>query len=174
MVNRKIDFPYTQNIGYLLKLAKESGLEFPDSVNQSVVLSTYSTVLRCPSEMEPATLMQYHEALDLAEAQCLQTTLGRLRRASGHFQGRCLAIDLHIRYGQMTCALIAQTVIHQLRLRLGSPCASWDAGHPDNHLFTGLEGDVRICDDIILVTYYNAPQVDLLRSQFEHLLSLAT
>ncbi len=36
---------------------------------------------------------------------------------------RAGTMNLNIRYGQMTMALIAQTVIHQLRTRLGEPYA---------------------------------------------------
>ncbi|MEW6296076.1 MAG: transposase [Candidatus Diapherotrites archaeon] len=77
--------------------------------------------------------------------------------------------NLHIRYGQMTCALLAQTVIHQFRQRLGTPVASWDAPHLARSLFTGLEGDVRVVGDTLLVTYYNAPLSDSLRHHYEHL-----
>ena len=69
----------------------------------------------------------------------------------------------------MTLALVAQAVIHQLRERLGAPFAQWDATHLAKDLFGGLEGDVRVSDDTICVTYYNAPNVDLLRQHYEHL-----
>jgi hypothetical protein len=85
---------------------------------------------------------------------------------------RAGTLNLHIRYGQMTCALIAQAVIHQLRERLGPPLSGWDAAHLAHSLFSGLEGDVRVVDDTLLVTYYNAPQVELLRSHYEHLPAL--
>lgn len=78
-------------------------------------------------------------------------------------------LNLHIRYGQMTFALLAQAVIHQLRQKLGSPFTSWNAEHLAKNLFTGLDGDLRVSDDTILVTYYNAPHADLLRSHYEHL-----
>ena len=35
--------------------------------------------------------------------------------------------------------------------------------------FGALEGDVRVKDDTILVTYYNAPHRDRLRQQYENL-----
>lgn len=82
---------------------------------------------------------------------------------------RAGTLNLHIRYGQMTCALIAQAASHQLRQRFGGPIDSWNAEHLAKSLFTGLEGDVRTYEDTILVTYYNAPHVDLLRQHYEHL-----
>jgi hypothetical protein len=40
---------------------------------------------------------------------------------------RAGTMNLHIRYGQMSMALIAQTILDQLRQRLGQPYAGWDA-----------------------------------------------
>ncbi len=33
----------------------------------------------------------------------------------------------------------------------------------------GLEGDLRVCDDTIVVTYYNAPDAGQLRQHYEGL-----
>ena len=66
----------------------------------------------------------------------------------------------------MTLALVAQALLHQLRQRLGSPFAQWDAEHFAKELFGGLEGDVRVQDDTIVVTYYNAPNVEQLRQHY--------
>ena len=78
-------------------------------------------------------------------------------------------LNLNIRYGHMTTALIAQTVIHQLRTRIGEPYAKWDAEHLADSVFRGLDGDIRVNHDTIVVTYYNAPNVGLLREHYEHL-----
>jgi hypothetical protein len=80
---------------------------------------------------------------------------------------RAGTMNLNIRYGQMTMALIAQTVIHQLRTHLGEPFSQWDADHLAQDLFFRLEGDVRVCGDTILVTYYNAPHAERLREHYE-------
>jgi hypothetical protein len=77
--------------------------------------------------------------------------------------------NLNIRYGQMTLALIAQTVLSQLRQRLGEPFRDWEAGHFANAVLQGLDGDVRVTGDTIVVTYYNAPNEQHLRQHFEHL-----
>jgi hypothetical protein len=82
---------------------------------------------------------------------------------------RAGTMNLHIRYGQMTLALVAQGVIEPLRQRLGPPAATWDAPHLAKDLFGGLEGDLRVRGDTIVVTYYNAPHVERLREHFEHL-----
>ena len=77
--------------------------------------------------------------------------------------------NLNIRYAQMTMALIAQTVIHQLRSRLGEPMSGWDASHLAQSFFQGLDGDIRVTDDTIIVTYYDAPNVERLRDHYENL-----
>lgn len=74
--------------------------------------------------------------------------------------------NLNIRYGQMTLALIAQATVHQLRTRIGPPVSHWDANHLAAHLLQGLDGDVRVKNDTIIVTYYNAPNADLLSAHY--------
>ena len=66
-------------------------------------------------------------------------------------------MNLNIRYGQKTMALLAQAALHQLRRRVGEPFSTWDAAHFAKSVLAGLEGDVRVQDDTIVVTYYNAP-----------------
>ena len=46
-------------------------------------------------------------------------------------------MNLNIRYGQMTTALIAQAAIHQLRQRLGKPYCTWARPKPKQTLFKG-------------------------------------
>ena len=75
--------------------------------------------------------------------------------------------NLNIRYGQMTMALIAQAAIDGIRKRLAPPATNWDARHIATAYFEGLEGDVRVDGDTILVTYYNAPDADRLREHYE-------
>jgi hypothetical protein len=82
---------------------------------------------------------------------------------------RAGTLNLNIRYGQMSMALLAQAAIHQMRQRLGQPFGQWDATHLAREIFGALEGDVRVTDDTILVTYYNAPHQERLRQHYEHL-----
>ena len=78
-------------------------------------------------------------------------------------------LNLHIRAGQMSLALVTQTFIHQLRQRMGETFAQWDSPHLAKHLFSGLEGDLRVHHDTVLVTYYNAPNADRWKEHFENL-----
>ena len=82
---------------------------------------------------------------------------------------RAGTLNLHIRYGTMSLALIAQTVLHQTRHRLGEPFLSWNARHFADHLLAGLDGDIRVADDTILVTFYNAPNADRLQHHYHGL-----
>jgi len=82
---------------------------------------------------------------------------------------RAGTLNLNIRYAQVTTALFAQAAIHQFRERLGDPFNTWDAEHLATHVFRGLEGDIRVTGDTIVVTYYNAPNQQRLQSQYENL-----
>jgi hypothetical protein len=78
-------------------------------------------------------------------------------------------LNLNVRYAQLTMALLAQAAVHQLRQRLGPPVADWDATHLARNLFDSLEGDIRVRQDTIVVTLYNAPNAELLRGHYENL-----
>lgn len=82
---------------------------------------------------------------------------------------RAGTLNLHIRLGQMSLALVAQALIHQLRQRLGLPYQQWDSPHFARDFFSGLEGDLRVEHDTIVVTYYNAPDAHLWKHHFENL-----
>lgn len=78
-------------------------------------------------------------------------------------------MNLNIQYGKMTMPLFAQASIYMMRQRLETPINTWDAEHLAKDFFKGLEGDIRVKDDTIIVTYYNAPNVGLLKAHHENL-----
>jgi hypothetical protein len=82
---------------------------------------------------------------------------------------RAGTMNLNIRFGQMSMALIAQAACDQLRKRLGIPFAAWDASHFASAIFRGVDGDIRVSDNTIIVTLYNAPNPDLLKKHYENL-----
>jgi len=82
---------------------------------------------------------------------------------------RAGTLNLNIRLGQMSLALVAQAVIHQLRQRLGAPYQQWDSPHLARDFFSGLEGDLRVQGDTLIVTYYNAAEAQKWRRHFENL-----
>jgi hypothetical protein len=77
--------------------------------------------------------------------------------------------NLNIRYGRMTLALLAQASLHQLRQRLGEPSIHWQASHLAKSLLAGLDGDIRVHHDTMVVTFYNAPLANELRPHYENL-----
>jgi len=82
---------------------------------------------------------------------------------------RAGTLNLNIRYGHLSLVLVAQAAIHQLRQRLGAPFVQWDATHLARNLFEGLEGDVRVEQQTIVVTLYNPPNASLLQHHYEQL-----
>ena len=78
-------------------------------------------------------------------------------------------LNLNIRFGQMSMALIAQAVSDQFRKRLGKPFDAWDARHFASAIFRGTDGDIRVSDNKIIVTLYNAPNPELLKNHYENL-----
>ena len=83
--------------------------------------------------------------------------------------GRVGTLNLNIKYGRMTMALIAQAALSMFRTRLGEPIMNWDSEHLARNFINGLEGDIRVKDDTIIVTYYKAKNVDLLKTNYENL-----
>lgn len=77
--------------------------------------------------------------------------------------------NLHIRYGQMTLALLAQGALAQLRQRLDEPIRQWTAKRFASDFLRGLDGDLRVWDDTIVVTFYGASELASSRHHFEHL-----
>ena len=77
--------------------------------------------------------------------------------------------NLNIRYGQMTMALFAQASLEQLRKRLPPAWANWNAAQFAEKVLRGLQGDIRVHSNKIIVTFYNAPEESTLRHAFQHL-----
>ena len=78
-------------------------------------------------------------------------------------------LNLNIRYGKMSLALLAQAATCQLRQRLGKPYTTWEAQHLASRLLAGLDGDLRVHGDTIVVSLYNAPNTQRLRQHYENL-----
>lgn len=79
------------------------------------------------------------------------------------------SLNLNIRYARASFALIAQAVLHQLRKRLGPPFIQYTAEHFAQDVFSRFDGDLRVSKDTIIVTYYNAPNTDVLKKHYENL-----
>lgn len=82
---------------------------------------------------------------------------------------RASTMNLNIRYGKMSLALIAQSVTYELRKKLQKPYRNWTAKHLSDSLFRGIEGDIRVKDDTIIITYYNFPKDIPIQKYYENL-----
>jgi len=82
---------------------------------------------------------------------------------------RAATMNLNIRYGRLSLSLIAQAIVHQFRKKLPAPYNQWNAEHTAKSIFSGLDGDIRVKDDTILVTLYNVPENLGLRKHYENL-----
>jgi Transposase DDE domain len=77
--------------------------------------------------------------------------------------------NLNIKYGKQTMALIAQAATHQLKNRLPGNYRPWTAQHTAQQILTNMEGDIRVEDDTIIVTYYRDHENLNLKNNFENL-----
>jgi hypothetical protein len=69
---------------------------------------------------------------------------------------RASTFNLNIRYGKMSLALLAQAATYELRKKLPKPYSRWNSAHLADALFKKMDGDIRVKDDTIIVTCYNA------------------
>jgi hypothetical protein len=82
---------------------------------------------------------------------------------------RASTLNLHIRFGKLTMALIAQAAIYELRKKLPGDIKNWTAESMAQKLFNGIDGDIRVKNDTIIVTFYNAPEADTLKDHYTSL-----
>jgi len=82
---------------------------------------------------------------------------------------RASTMNLNIRYGKMSLALIAQAAVYQLRQKLPAPYRKWTASHIADTIFRGFDGDLRVEDDTIIVTFYNVPDNLYLQHHYKNL-----
>jgi hypothetical protein len=76
--------------------------------------------------------------------------------------------NLNIRYSNMTLSLISQYLINQLRKKLSEEYRQFEAKHLSDEIFHKFNGDLRIKDDKIIVTYYGVPEKIGLRKYYEN------
>jgi len=81
---------------------------------------------------------------------------------------RAATLNLNIRYAKLAMTLMAQASTFQLRQKLSNDYKNWNAEHLATHILAWQDGDLRVKDDTIIVTLYNAPN-HLDKSQFLNL-----
>lgn len=82
---------------------------------------------------------------------------------------RAATLNLNIRFGRLSMALIAQAALYQLRQKLPGDLPHWTANSIAQKVFGGIDGDIRVSKDTIIVTSYNAPDTNKLRLHYENL-----
>jgi hypothetical protein len=82
---------------------------------------------------------------------------------------RASTFNLNIRYGKMSLALLAQAATYELRKKLPHPYNRWNSTHLADAVFTKMDGDIRVKDDTIIVTCYNAPKELKLQNNYQGL-----
>lgn len=78
-------------------------------------------------------------------------------------------LNLNIRYNHLSLAMITQAAIHQLRTKLPEPYKTWNAQSLADHFFNGIDGDIRVHNDTIVVTFYNAPNSVEWKNKYQNL-----
>jgi hypothetical protein len=82
---------------------------------------------------------------------------------------RASTFNLNIRYGKMSLALLAQAATYELRKKLPKPYNRWNANHLADAVFSKMDGDIRVLNDTIIVTCYNAPKELYLQQNYREL-----
>ena len=67
-LHEEVEFPFTHDVRYLLRLLVDEGVAVPRRLRAASVLTDYAVATRYPSAAEPVTEEDYAEALGLAEA----------------------------------------------------------------------------------------------------------
>lgn len=80
---------------------------------------------------------------------------------------RASTFNLNIRYGKMSLAMLAQAATYQFRQKLPKPYNRWNARHMVEAIFNKMDGDIRVHQDTIIVTCYNAPKELNLPSHYQ-------
>lgn len=77
LIKHGIEFPYVHDLNRLLALLEEAGEKIPETIRKAESLTTYAITTRYPSAGNPISVLEYREALKIAEAvfQCAEKRL---------------------------------------------------------------------------------------------------
>jgi len=125
------------NLGYRLLVQREG--ERPEDYKYSAFIST--------SSQDAQTLLteKYDKRWSIEEFFNFEAGMG---------WNRASTFNLNVRYGKQSLALLAQAATHQLKSKLPKPYSQWTATSLAEKALTNMEGDIRVKDDKIIVTYY--------------------
>jgi hypothetical protein len=77
--------------------------------------------------------------------------------------------NLNIKYGKQTLALLAQAATHQLKRKLPIDYKTNTAESLAKNILTNMEGDIRVEDDKIIITYYGGHERLDLKKQYHNI-----
>lgn len=69
---------------------------------------------------------------------------------------RASTMNLNIRYANLAMAMLAQAATYELRKNMTSEYRKWDAKHLANEVLAWNDGDIKVKDDTIIVTFYGS------------------
>lgn len=73
---------------------------------------------------------------------------------ASHGWDRASTNNLNIKYGKQTIALIAQAATYQLKKKLPGEYNNWTAKNLAEKILTHIDGDIRVANNKIIVTFY--------------------
>ncbi len=82
---------------------------------------------------------------------------------------RASTLNLNIRLGKLSLALLAQAATYQLRKNLPDGIRNYTSESLARKFFQCIDGDIRVKNDTIIVTYYNAPITSTLKERYMNL-----
>lgn len=82
---------------------------------------------------------------------------------------RALTFNLNMRYGKMSLALLAQAATYEFKEKLSKPYKYWNSTHLADAVFSKIDGNIRVKNDTIIVTCYNAPNELNLQQNYQGL-----
>ena len=69
---------------------------------------------------------------------------------------RASTMNLNIRYANLSMAMLAQAATYELRKNMTCDYRKWDARHLANEVLAWNDGDIKVKDDTIIVTFYGS------------------
>jgi len=65
--------------------------------------------------------------------------------------------------------MLAQAATYELRKKLPKPYNRWNSKHLADAVFSKMDGDIKVKNDTIIVTFYNAPEELNLQNNYQDL-----
>jgi hypothetical protein len=147
------EYPIPKQLKKVRVIVQRTG-EQPDNYNYKPFATT--------SNLPAADLMTelFPERWNIEEFFCTEAAMG-WKRAS--------TLNLNIRFNKMSLGLISQAVVHQFRQNLPPELSNATATNLAEKVFSRIDGDIRVKDDTIIVTLYNAPNEAFFKEQYTNL-----